>query len=384
MKKTTLIYVFLVLFLGTNLIAQDAEKKSPYQFTTVTDLEHGDVKNQGRTGTCWSFTGNSFLETEMKRMGNDIVDLSEMFTVRNTYLEKADIYVRMHGKSNFSQGGALPDALAMMKEYGALPEAMYPGKIHEGNIRLHGELESVLKGMLDAIIANKDKHLSGKWREAYGKVIDTYLGESPSEFEYEGKKYNPMSFAENVVGIDADDYVQISSTTRVPFYDKYIILVPDNWIYGHSMNVKVGDMTDIIDNAIANGYSVAWATDVSEPYFSWKRGLAVLPSQPWSEMSKDEKKSFFDEVRPEMKVTQELRDRAYDNFGTTDDHGMHIVGLTKDQNGKEYYIVKNSWDVNNPYDGYLYVSKAYVQYKTTAFLLHKDAVPSNLKSKMNF
>ncbi len=375
-----LIMSLLIIAMTQGVFAQD--KATGFEFTTIKNIEHTGIKNQGRTGTCWSFSGNSFLETEMKRMGRPFVDLSEMFTVRNTYLEKGDRYVRMHGALNFGQGGALPDALAMIKKYGALPEEIYPGDIYGEKLRKHGEMESVLKGMLDAVISNKDKHLSNKWKLAYQRVVDTYLGEVPQRFEYKGKSYTPKTFASEVLGIHPDDYVQFSSTSRVPFHTSYVILVPDNWLMATSYNIPVKEMTQIVDHALKNGFSVAWATDVSEPYFSWKKGMAILPPKPWAEMSKEARKAFFDTPRPEMTVTQQMRDEAYDNYLTTDDHGMHIVGIAKDQTGKEYYIVKNSWDVNNPYEGYLYVSKAYFRLKTTAFMLNKGGVPNPIRKEL--
>ncbi len=379
-KAIFVLTITLFLLSFSNGSAQDA--KEGFRFTTLHNIEHTGVKNQGRTGTCWSYSGNSFLETEMKRMGKPFVDLAEMYTVRNTYLEKGDRYVRMHGSLNFGQGGALPDALAMIDKYGALPEVIYPGKIYSEKLRKHGEMEAVLKGILDAVIANKDKHLSNHWKKAYQRVVDTYMGEVPQNFTYHGKSYTPKSFAEEVVGIHSEDYIQFSSTSRVPFHTKYVILVPDNWMMALSYNVPVDEMTQIVDHALKNGYSVAWAADVSEPYFSWKKGMAILPPKPWADMTKEERKAFFDMPRPEMTVTQQMRDEQYDNYRTTDDHGMHIVGLAKDQNGKEYYIVKNSWDVNNPYEGYLYVSKPYFQLKTTAFLLHKGGIPADIKSRL--
>ncbi len=380
-RLDSLIFSLLITLCVTGIRAQDTT--GGFHFTDLVNIEHTGVKNQGMTGTCWSFSGNSFIETEMNRMGRPFVDIADMFTVRNTYLEKADRYVRMHGKLNFGQGGALPDAFAMMKKYGALPELIYPGKVYDEKLRRHGELESVLKGMLDAVIANKDKHLSHKWKEAYRKVVDTYLGEVPETFMFHGKSYTPKSFAKQVVGLNPDDYIQFSSTSRVPFHRAYIILVPDNWMMASSYNVPVEEMTQIVDHALRKGFSVAWAADVSEPYFSWKKGMAILPPKSWADMTAEERQAFFDKPGPEMTVTQKMRDEQYDDFRTTDDHGMHIVGLAKDQNGKEYYIVKNSWDVNNPYQGYLYVSKPYFTLKTTAFMLHKDGIPSEIKGKLH-
>ncbi len=372
----------LILYLPSNLLSQTRDTINGFYFERDFVLPHTEVKNQGRTGTCWSFTGMSFVESEMARMGKPFVDLSEMYIVRNVYLEKADRYVRMHGHLNFAQGGALPDPLVMMDKYGALPEWLYPGHIYDSKTRHHGELEAVLKGFLDGLIANRSKRLSDKWKPAFRKIVDTYLGQVPDSFTYEGKVYTPQQFAREIVGVRSEDYVQISSTTRVPFYTSYVILVPDNWMLHRAYNVPVEQLSAIVDHALSQGYSVAWAADVSEPYFSWKNALAVLPPKPWEDLSKEERDSFFLKPRPEMQVTQALRDSHYDSYRTTDDHAMHIVGMAKDQNNRPYYLVKNSWDVHNPLRGYLYVTKAYLQLKTTALLLHKDALPPELREKL--
>jgi len=371
-----------ILSHSLSLLGQHRDTINGFFFERSFVLPHTEVKNQGRTGTCWSFTGMSFIESEMARMGKPFVDLSEMYTVRNVYLEKADRYVRMHGHLNFAQGGALPDPLVMMDKYGALPEWIYPGRIYPSKTRHHGELESVLKGFLDGLIANKSRRLSDKWKPAFQKIVDTYLGTVPTTFDFEGKTYTPQQFAREIVGIRSEDYVQISSTSRVPFYTSYVILVPDNWMLHRAYNVPVEQLSAIVDHALTQGYSIAWAADVSEPYFSWKNALAVLPPKPWEELTTGERDSFFLKPQPEMSVSQELRDRHYDSYLTTDDHAMHIVGMAKDQNDRHYYLVKNSWDVHNPLKGYLYVTKAYLQLKTTALLLHKDALPPDLKEKL--
>ncbi|HMQ47359.1 MAG TPA: C1 family peptidase [Saprospiraceae bacterium] len=357
--------------------------KEGFQWETIIDVERTSVKNQGASGTCWSYSSNSFLESEMIRMGKTPVDLAEMFTVRNTYLEKADRYVRMHGNLNFGQGGALPDVVDMYKKYGAMPQEVYEGLSYGFDVNNHGELDAVLKGMLDAVVANHGNKLSTVWKTAYAKVLDVYLGEAPETFTYMGKNYTPKSFAKEIVGVNADDYIQITSWTHHEAYEPCTILVPDNWSNGISYNVAMEDMITIIDNALKNGYSVSWAADVSEKYFSWKNGIAYVPEKPFNSMTEEEKASMFKGPKPEMTITAEARQEAYDNFTTTDDHGMQIVGISKDQNGTEWYLVKNSWGTKNDYEGYLYVSKNYVRYKTLSFLLHKDAVPAGIRKKIN-
>ncbi len=353
-----------------------------FQWSPVVDLERLGVENQGASGTCWSYSSNSFLESEMIRMGKEPVDLAEMYTVRKVYEDKADRYVRLHGNLNFGQGGALPDVVDMYGKYGALPQSAYAGLNYGWDYNRHGEMEAILKGMLDAVIENKNKRLSPVWRQAYNSVLDTYLGEVPESFEYEGKTYTPESFAEEVVGIDAGDYVQITSWTHHPVYEPCNILVPDNWAWGISYNVEMEDMISIIDHALRKGYSISWAGDVSEKYFSWKNGVAYVPATDYYAMSEAERAEMFKGPKPELEITAEMRQAAYDDYTTTDDHGMHIVGLSTDQNGKEWYLVKNSWGEGNDYDGYLYLSKNYVRYKTLSFLLHKNGIPEGLQKKL--
>jgi bleomycin hydrolase len=305
-----------------------------------------------------------------------------MFTVFNTYLEKADRYVRMHGNLNFGQGGNLHDVPMMYAKYGAVPQSVYEGLNYGTKINRHGELDAVLKGILDAVIANKNKKLTPKWKEAYQKVLEVYLGTFPSSFEFEGKSYTPKTFAEEVLDLNFDDYYQFTSWTHQPYFEPMHIMVPDNWLYGESYNMPLNYLTEIIDHALANGFSVAWATDWSEKGVSWKKGVAYVPEKPYSELSKEERENMFTGPAPEMEITAELRQKAYDNYTTTDDHGMHIVGLAKDQSGKKYYIVKNSWDTGNPYEGYLYVTKAYVNYKTISIMLHKDGISKEVLMKL--
>ncbi|MCO6479853.1 MAG: aminopeptidase [Phaeodactylibacter sp.] len=393
LKNMTAGLVLLLLaapvFAQVDLIEKVKDNKSEnakegFQWETVVDLERLPVENQGASGTCWSYSTNSFLESEMARMGKEPVDLSEMFIVRTTYEDKAARYVRMHGNLNFSQGGALPDVFDMYKKYGMVPEAVYAGLNYGLDYNRHGEMEAVLKGMLDAVVANKNRTLTPVWKEAYSKVLDVYLGEYPHEFEYMGKKYTPETFAKEVVGIAADDYVQFTSWTHHDLYKPCVIMVPDNWAYGISYNVQMDDMARIIDHALRKGYSVAWAGDVSEKYFSWKNGIAYVPAKDYGDMSAEERENMFKGPKPEMEITVEARQEAYDNYSTTDDHGMQFVGISKDQDGKEWYLVKNSWGADNDHEGYLYMSKNYVRYKTLSFMVNKEAVPADIKEKLGW
>ena len=355
--------------------------KEAFKFTPVTNLSTTAVKNQGSSGTCWSYSANSFIESEMLRMGKKPIDIAEMFTVRNMYIDKAENFVRLHGGASYGQGGALHDPIDLLAKYGAMPQDAYVGMLPEQVKNDHTELEKVLTAMLN-VYAKTDKSLTSAWKTAVTNVVDAYLGTVPAKFTFEGKQYTPQAFAKEVVGINPKDYVEITSFTHAPFYEQMVVLVPDNWTYKPSYNVPLNEMIEVIDNALKNGYTVAWATDVSEKGFSWKNGVAYVPAKNFNDMTDDEKKDMFAKPMPELDVTQELRQKAFDNYETTDDHGMQITGLAKDVNGKEYYIVKNSWGLKNDYEGFLYVSKNFVKYKTTSILLNKDGVQKSTRKKL--
>jgi bleomycin hydrolase len=359
----------------------DSAKKK-FVFTSIINLERTDVKNQGSSGTCWSYSTNSFLESEMIRMGKKPVDIAEIYTAKCVYIDKADSYVRMHGAVSWGDGGSCHDVINMYAKYGAVPQSVYSGLNYGTTKNKFGEMQAVLKGMLDALVKNPNGKLTPNWKKAFSAVLDTYLGETPETFEYKGEEYTPRTFAKKAIGIHPEDYVELSSFTDKPYYEKTILMVPDNWSYDKVYNVKMNDITTIIDNALMNGYTVAWATDVSEKYFSWKNGVAFVPEKDWEDMEEKEQTELFNGTKPDREITAKKRQAAFDNYETTDDHGMHIVGLAKDQSGKEYYIVKNSWGEKNDYKGYIYVSKPYVLYKTTAFLLHKDAIPESISEKL--
>ncbi len=359
----------------------DSSKKK-FVFTDVINLQNTSVKNQGSSGTCWSYSTNSFLESEMARMGKKPVDLAEIYTARCVYIDKADTYVRMHGAASYGDGAECHDVINMYAKYGAVPQEAYTGLHYGTEKNRFGEMQGMLQAMLDVVVKNPNKKLTPKWKEAFKAVLDTYLGPAPDKFTWHGKEYTPKTFAEREVGINPDDYVELSSFSDKPYYEKTMLMVPDNWSYQMVYNVKMNDITKIIDNALKNGYTVAWATDVSEKYFSWKNGVAFVPEKDWEDMEEDEQKDLFNGPKPDRKITAPMRQEAFDNYTTTDDHGMHIVGLAKDQTGKEYYMVKNSWGEKNDYKGYIYVTKPYVLYKTTAFLLHKNALPSDIRKDL--
>jgi len=390
MKKSTIILSLLMPFmvnaqddlvkkLETN--KSDSSKKK-FVFTNKINLENSSVKNQGSSGTCWSYSTNSFLESEMARMGKKPIDIAEIYTARCVYIDKADAYVRMHGAVSWGDGGSCHDVINMYAKYGAVPQSVYTGLNYGTTKNKFGEMQAILKGMLDAIVRNPNGKLTPNWKVAFQRVLDTYLGEYPETFQWDGNEYTPKTFAQKHIGINPADYVELSSFSDKPYYEQSILMVPDNWSWDKVYNVKMNDITDAIDNALENGYTVAWATDVSEKYFSWKNGVAFVPEKEWEDMEEDEQKALFNGPKPERKITAKMRQEAFDNYSTTDDHGMHIVGSATDQSGREYYMVKNSWGEKNDYKGYIYVTKAYVKYKTTAFLVHKNGLPKELKNKL--
>ncbi|MFL9843243.1 C1 family peptidase [Flavobacterium rhizosphaerae] len=357
--------------------------KETFIFTDVINIENTPVKNQGSSGTCWSYSANSFLESEMIRMGKEPVEISQVYTARNAYIEKGKNYVRMHGAITLGDGGALHDVINMYKKYGALPKSEYTGLNYGTANNKFAEMQAINQGLLEAVVKNPNGELTPNWIDAYTSVIDTYLGKVPENFTYKGKKYTPQTFAKEVIGINADDYVELSSFTDHPYYEKMVLMVPDNWSLDMIYNVKMNDLTDIIDNALKKGYTVGWAGDVSEKGFSWKNGVAFVPNKDYSAMDAEEKQDLFKGPKEELVITPEMRQQAFDNYDTTDDHGMHIVGLSKDQNGKEYYIIKNSWGASNDYQGYMYMTKNFVKYKSTAILLNKGGLPKDLAKKMD-
>ncbi len=401
-KLRFLITVILTVFGISFVFAGDATKgdepETAYVFTDDIVLPVTPVKDQYRSGTCWSFSGLSFLESEMLRLGKSEVDLSEMFIVYHSYSDKAEKTVRVHGNLNFSAGGAFHDVTNVIRRYGIVPESVYSGLQYGETKHVHGEMDRILKEEVDAIVENPNRKLSTVWHETVEATLNNYLGKIPESFYYEGLEYTPQSFASNYVGLDMDDYVEITSYTHHPFYSKFILEIPDNWSWDEVYNVPLNEMEEIIDYSLKNGFTVAWAADVSEKGFATSnKGVAVLPAAPsenmddaeiarWEALTEKEKESELyklNNIVPEVNVTQEMRQVAFDNYQTTDDHGMHIVGTAKNKDGKIFYKVKNSWGDYNRYNGYFYASKPYVSYKTMSVMVHKDAIPQNIREKLN-
>ena len=370
-----------ILVNSLKLNASDKSKEN-FKFTEVINLGTTSVKSQGSSGACWSYSTNSFLESEMIRLGKQPVELSQIFSARNVYVEKGVNYVRMHGAISLGDGGALHDVINMYKKYGTGPREVYTGLNYGTDKNKFGEMGALIEAVLAAVVKNPNGELTPNWQKAYAAVIDSYLGKVPDNFNYKGKNYTPQSFAKEVVGINPDEYIEMSSFTTSPYYQKTTMMVPDNWSLDQVYNVKVNDMTDVIDNALKKGYTVAWATDVSEKSFSWKNGVAYVATKKFDDMTAEEKADMFNGPKAEPEITPEMRQTAFDNYTTTDDHGMHIIGLAKDQTGKEYYIVKNSWGETNDYKGFLFVTKNFVKYKTTALMVNKGGIPTDIAKKL--
>lgn len=391
MRKLT--FILVAFLISISLSAQD-EKKG-YEFTVIKENAITPVKNQANTGTCWSFSAMSFLESELLRMGKGTHDLSEMYNVRRNYEDKADKYARTHGHMIFAQGGSFADVVETLDEYGLVPEEAYTGLLDGNDRHNHTEMEKVLAGYVKGLIPGRS--LSKQWKVAYNGILDTYMGEKPETFTYEGKTYTPQQFRD-YLGIKQSDYISITSYTHEPFYKSFAIEVPDNWRWAHSYNLPVDEMIETIDHALLNGYTVAWATDVSEVGFS-RQGIAIIPDEnavenagtdqaKWLGLSESERRSSVSgkigyEILKEKDITQEMRQEAYDNYETTDDHGMHIYGIAKDQQGNKYYMVKNSWGETGPYNGLWYASEAFVRYKTMSIVINKASLPKNVAKKLS-
>lgn len=384
------------LTVGLTAMAEEAKDSVGFGFKDLKVVKTTGVRDQNKSGTCWCFSSNSFMENEILRKGGEPVDLSEMFVVWHTYDDKADKFIRTNGKSNFSQGGASIDVPYVWATYGMVPEEVYQGLNYGEDNHVHGEVEAAMIGYLNAINRKPNRRLSTAWRKGLQGILNAYFGELPETFEYKGKTYTPQSFAKSL-GLNMDDYISVTSFTHHPFYQPFAIEVADNWLGEQSMNVPMEEMKAIVDNAIENGYSVAWAADVSEKGFNWKEGFAVIPAEKtesdlegtelarWVKLSAaDKEKERYDIKGPvkEVTVTQESRQEGFDRQETTDDHGMVIVGVAEDVNGNRYYKVQNSWTDNQKYGGFLYVSEPYFLAKTLNIYVNKEAIPANIKSKM--
>lgn len=399
MNKLSLILCAAALSpqVAVSAAAKEKAQDTAFVFTDVKVNPTTSVKDQNKSGTCWSFSGLSFLEDELLKKGKGEYDLSEMYVARQCYIDKAINFVRYYGKTNFGEGGGLLDIPYVYNKYGMMPESAYDGLEYGEEKHDHGELAAVLTAYLNEIVKNPNKKLSTAWLKGYIGILDAYLGEVPETFEYDGKTYTPRSFADEL-GLDMNDYLPVTSFTHHEFYKPFVLEVPDNWDHGLYYNVPMEELLQIVDNAIDKGYTVLWAADVSEKGFKWYDGVALMPKvdrkksmegtelDRWVKLKDSEKEDkMYDFKGPveEITVTQESRQQGFDNYETTDDHGMVIVGKAVDQKGNKYFKVKNSWDSEQVYDGYFYISMPYFLAKTMSIMVNKDGVPAGILQKLD-
>jgi bleomycin hydrolase len=376
-----LVLIALMLLMPAFIFAQDTKPADRHVFTKVYDVKTTTVKNQGGTGTCWDFATTSFLETELLRMGKGEFDLSEMFFARNAYISKAVELVRFSGKNNFGQGGQAHDVIDVLRTKGCVPDEVYSGLPNGEKMHNHSEMEQYLSLIVNSVATPKpsgnpqmpQRKPSQRWIDVANAIMDVYIGKVPETFTYKGKEYTPKSFAKEL-GLNPDDYIEITSFSLFPFYTKGHIPVPDNWSHGHYYNLPLDDVMAVMENAVKKGYSVDWDGDVSEKGFKSKDGYAVVP-----EDAKDE-----DATKPEKEkvITDDMHLASFNDQTTTDDHLMHITGMATDQNGTKFWLTKNSWGPVGKYNGYLYMSDAYTRYKMIAIMVHKDAIPKDIREKL--
>ena len=372
--------------------AAQAPKAPEYEFTVVKENPVTSIKNQYRSGTCWCYSALSFIESEILRTKGQEVDLSEMFVVGKSYRDRAVKYVRLDGHLNFAAGSSFGDVLHVIEDYGIVPQEAYSGFNYGTEMPEQNELDAALAGYVRAIAQNPNKKLTTAWLNGFDGILDAYLGEVPETFAVNGTQYTPESYRD-ALGINPDDYVNLTSFTHHPFYESFIIEVPDNWRWDGAYNLPIDELMEVMYNAIDKGYTIAWGSDVSEKGFT-RDGLAVMPveeqkaaagsdQERWVGKAADQpKEEVKAELPKEMEITQEMRQDGYDRKTTTDDHGMHIYGVAKDQNGTKYFMVKNSWGETGKYNGTWYASDSFVKYKTLNVVVHKDALPKHIAKKL--
>lgn len=395
MNKKILIAAAMFGMLPATMSAQDvAEKKDTLAFTVVKENAITSIKDQNQSGTCWAYSSLAFLESELLRMGKGEHDLCESFLVYNTYMDRADKAIRTHGDASFSQGGSFYDAIYCLKHYGLVPQDAMPepGVPYGDSLFNFNQLDAVTSAYVSAIAKGKLKKINPVWKKDLSAIYANYFGELPKEFKHNGKTYTPQSYAKEL-GLNADDYVSLTSYTHHPFYEKFVLEIQDNWRWGESYNLPLDEFMQVMEEGVKNGYTFAWGSDVSEKGFNSRKGIASVPAS-----GKDNDKTGSDAARwtgdnfkggaviqsgsDEKTITQEMRQLGYDNWETTDDHGMVIYGIAKDNNGKEYFMVKNSWGEYGPYKGMFYATKAFVAYKTMNIVIHKDALPKAIAKKL--
>lgn len=398
LKFTSLLSLALLFVVSSSLKAQtqEAKKIEQNEFTVVKELPITPIKDQANSGTCWSYSGIGFIESELLRIGKGEFDLSEMFVVSHSYRDKGDKYVRLHGKLNFGQGGSFYDVLYCLKHYGIVPQEVMNGLAYGTKKNAHNEMAAVAESIIKSVIQNPNGKISTGWKKAYDNTIDSYLGTLPTTFTFKGKSYTPQSFMQSL-GLNMDDYVSLTSYTHHPFYSKFALEIEDNWRWSDSYNLPINELMKVMHNAIETGYTIAWGTDVSEVGFN-RDGIGVLADleaienkgsdqERWIGASPtDKRKQIMQMINmpdcPEINPTQEYRQESFDNYTLTDDHGMQIYGLAKNQAGKTFFMVKNSWGDAGAYKGIWYVSENFVAGRTMNIVVHKDAIPSDIKKKL--
>lgn len=390
MNKKLIFAAALCLLPGVSFA--QAEKKDSTVFTVVKENPITPVKDQNQSGTCWAYSSLGFLESELLRMGKGEHDLCESFLVYHTYMDRADKAIRTHGDVSFSQGGSFYDAIYCLKNYGIVPQDAMPapGTPYGDSLFNFNQLSNVTTAYVEAIAKSNAKKINPVWKKDLNCMYENYFGKLPEKFTYKGKEYTPQSYAKSL-GLNPDDYVSLTSFTHYPFYSKFIIEVQDNWRWAESYNLPLDEFMEVMDQAVRNGYSFAWGADVSEKGFS-RQGIATVPDTKTAADKTGSDAARWTgtngkgvtpaDAKGEKVITQEMRQLGYDNWETTDDHGMIIYGLAKDQNGKEYFMMKNSWGVFGPYKGLWYVSKPYVAYKTMNILINKHAIPAKIAKKL--
>ncbi len=398
MKKTFALAALALVAIAANAQeTKDSAKSNKPVFTVVKENPITSVKDQNRSGTCWDYSTLSFFEAEILKKTGKTYDLSEAFVANKTYMDRAIQVVRLHGDCQFSEGGSAYDPLYCLEHYGIVPQSVeqYPTTNPDDSLFNFNEFFSVMTPYVNAIAKNKASRISQNWKQGLQGILDSYLGKAPEQFTYEGKTYTPKSFAESL-GLNWSDYVSITSYTHHPFWTSFAVEVQDNWRNPQSYNVPMDDMMRIIDNAVENGYTVAWGGDVSEPGFT-RSGLAYMVDAKkiednkgsdmahWLGLSSKEKRNLIDSLGvnvPEITPTQKQRQERFDDWELTDDHGMLIFGIAKDQNGKEYYMVKNSWGDTGDYHGIWYMTKNFIAANTMDFLVNKNAIPKDIRKKL--
>ena len=398
MKKVLAIALLATFALNASAAKKKAKTPSTKPvFTVVKENPITSVKDQNRSGTCWDYSTLSFFEAEILKKSGKTYDLCESFVANKNYMDRAIQVVRFHGDCQFSQGGSAYDVFYVLKNYGICPEdAMpFPGSLYGDSLNNFNEFFSVMEPYVASVSKSTAKKISNQWKVGLQGILDAYLGKCPEKFTYEGKEYTPKSFASSL-GLDWNDYVSITSYTHKPFYTSFPVEVQDNWRFPGSWNVPMDEMMRIIDYAVEQGYTVAWGGDVSEDGFT-RNGLAyAIDSKKaeslagsdmakWLKMTAQKKRSIIDSLGckvPEITPTQEMRQERYDNWELTDDHGMLIYGIAKDQNGKEYYMVKNSWGESGDYKGIWYMTKAFIAANTMDFMVNKNAIPADIRKKL--